>query len=291
MFTTNNFLNFILMVAQEDDRIRAVVMNGSRVDTNAQVDYLSDFDIIFFVRDIRSFTADHSWVERTFGPILIMQKPDDWYSHPYDYTGNEPFAYLTRFVDGIRLDLTLVDLENVPSGFRGGDLDPGVVLLKKEDMQNIDWQSNFDKFKVKKPSAKQFADTVYEFFWLATYVAKGIRRGQFLYVKSIRENIQAEMLLTMLSWSAAIDHDFNMSTGNFHKYLDQYLPSQEWQKLVDCISSSTLETAFQDERKMMILFNQHAIKVASFLGFSYEADLFERILNYIEEVEKLDFST
>lgn len=283
-------MEFIITTAKNDDRIRAVVMNGSRVDPGALVDRLSDFDIIFFVHNIQSFTSDHNWIERIFGPILIMQKPDDWFNHPYDYSGIEPFTYLMHFVNGIRLDLTLVDLENIPASYRGNDLEAGVILVKKDDMESFEWHFNIDKFIVKKQSSKQFTDTVNEFFWLATYVAKGIRRDQFLFVKNIREYFQAEMLLTMLGWSAGIDYDFKFSTGNLNKYLQKYLPQQEWQKLVKCLSSSSLTTAFQDERDMMALFNAHAIKVAHFWGFPYESDLIDQISKYLDEVEEMDLS-
>jgi aminoglycoside 6-adenylyltransferase len=42
-----------------------------------------------------------------------MQTPDDWYSRPYDFNGNEPFAYLMQFLDGVRIDLTIVDEKNM----------------------------------------------------------------------------------------------------------------------------------------------------------------------------------
>ncbi len=288
ILSADNFLDFVLEFAREDDRIRVVVINGSRVDSSAIFDFLSDFDLIFFVKDIRSFTSDESWVERTFGPILIMQTPDDWFSHPYDFEGNEPFAYLTRLENGLRFDLTLIDVENIPASFHEDDLEPGVVLLKKDDMNFFEWHSNADKFNVKKPSSKQFQDTVNEFFWLATYVAKGIWRGHFLYVKSIRENYQAEMLLNMLNWSAAIDYGFNINTGNMNKYLHKYLPPNDWQELVACLSSSNLETAFAEERKMMNLFHTHAIKVSQYFGYSYAHDLLNRLLLYINEVEQME---
>lgn len=287
MKRNEDLLSLILETAKNDDRIRAVVLNGSRVDSRSTVDYLSDFDIIYFVRGIRSFTSDNNWIERSFGPIMIMQKPEDWFSHPYDYNGDEPFVYLTHFVNGTRLDLTLIDLENIPQKFRGGDLEPGEILLWKDDMQSFAWPVDPEKYLVERPTAREFADTVNEFFWLATYVAKGIYRNQFLFVKTMRENIQAEMLLNVLSWSAAIDFDFSISTGKFHKYLQKFLAIEVWQQLQDSLSCSLLSAAFENEKKMMGLFDTHARKVALEMGFCYDSDTFKNVWSYLNKFEEL----
>ena len=46
MRTPQEMLNLILTTAQEDDRIRAVILNGSRADPNALPDRFQDFDIV-----------------------------------------------------------------------------------------------------------------------------------------------------------------------------------------------------------------------------------------------------
>ncbi len=101
-------MRLIIKKAEQDDRIRAVYTNGSRIDPSAVHDRYSDFDIVYIVRNIGSFTRDSAWIEY-FGEILILQKPEDWYSHPYDYGGRGDFAYLMQFKDGNRIDLTLID--------------------------------------------------------------------------------------------------------------------------------------------------------------------------------------
>ena len=73
----------ILKTAKEDDRIRAVTMEGSNVTPGAVHDQFSDFDVTFFVTDVLEFSADHDYMKR-FGEILIMQMPDDYYAEPYD---------------------------------------------------------------------------------------------------------------------------------------------------------------------------------------------------------------
>ena len=50
--------DLILGIAQNDERIRAVIMNGSRANPNAPADIFQDYDIVYIVTDIASFKAE-----------------------------------------------------------------------------------------------------------------------------------------------------------------------------------------------------------------------------------------
>ena len=112
MRTYDEMMRLILDLAINDERIRAVTMEGSRANKNAVHDRYSDFDICYVVKDIREFTGDKDWI-RYFGEMLILQCPEDWHDHPYDYEGRENFTYLMQFADGNRIDLTLIDITNI----------------------------------------------------------------------------------------------------------------------------------------------------------------------------------
>src|SRR4051794_32053981 len=101
-------MDLILSTALEDERIRAVIMNGSRVNPNVEKDCFQDFDIVFVVREIQSFTLNHQWVNR-FGEMMIMQMPEEMSLIPPEKDGC--FAYLMQFMDGNRIDLTLVPVD------------------------------------------------------------------------------------------------------------------------------------------------------------------------------------
>lgn len=103
MRTEAEMMDLIMEMAINDDRIRAVALGGSRANNNAVHDQYSDFDIVYFVTDVREFTKDKDWVNY-FGEILIVQYSMDWYSHPYGYSSNNTFVYLIQFTDGNRID-------------------------------------------------------------------------------------------------------------------------------------------------------------------------------------------
>ncbi|MGZ4107890.1 MAG: aminoglycoside 6-adenylyltransferase, partial [Tumebacillaceae bacterium] len=64
MRNEQEIMDLILHTAQEDARVRAVIMNGSRVNPNVEKDIFQDYDVVYVVDEIASFTSDHSWVDR-----------------------------------------------------------------------------------------------------------------------------------------------------------------------------------------------------------------------------------
>jgi len=282
MRSENEMLELILNFARLDDRIRLVLMNGSRVDPSATHDQLSDFDIVYFVSNIKSFTKDESWIETNFGKILILQKPDDWFSHPYDYDSNQPFAYLIQFLDGNRIDLTLVDIENIGNYTSEARGEPGRILLLKDSIHGVTDYDNFDKFVVQLPSKKEFMDTCNEFYWLAPYVSKGTIRKELIYVKSIMENVQFEQLYKMLNWSAATKSKTPIRTGQFSKYLHRYLKSKEYEGLINCYAGADFEDIWEKEINALKLFHRHAQIVAGFMDFPYDNKLESSMILFLE---------
>lgn len=55
MRTEKQILDLVLKVANQDKRVRAVCMNGSRTNPNVPKDAFQDFDIVYLVDDMESF--------------------------------------------------------------------------------------------------------------------------------------------------------------------------------------------------------------------------------------------
>ena len=121
-------LDLIINTAKEDERIRAVIMNGSRVNSNVKRDCFQDYDIMYVVNDIQSFTSNHNWIHR-FGEIMIVQMPEEMSLIPADKDGK--FPYLMQFMDGNRIDLTLVPFDLI-NKFVGQD-SLSKLLLDKDN--------------------------------------------------------------------------------------------------------------------------------------------------------------
>ena len=100
--------NLIMSIARSDERVRAVILNGSRANPNAQPDIFQDFDIVYIVTDIASFRHDLDW-HKQFGESMIMQRPDEMQEPPLG--DDSHYTYLMQFADGNRIDLTLYPIE------------------------------------------------------------------------------------------------------------------------------------------------------------------------------------
>ena len=81
MRSEQEMLDLIINTARNDERVRAVILNGSRVNPNAPKDFFQDYDVIYVVTEKESFWADPGWI-KVFGELMILQLPDDMSDPP-----------------------------------------------------------------------------------------------------------------------------------------------------------------------------------------------------------------
>jgi aminoglycoside 6-adenylyltransferase len=128
MRSEKEMLDLILHVAENDDNIRAVIMNGSRVNPHAKKDPFQDFDIVYFVRDVEPYKRNKTFIS-PFGDLMIMQTPEDMIDPPAENDGH--YTYLMQFLDGNRIDLSLYSLDTIQSNIADSLT---VVLLDKDHL-------------------------------------------------------------------------------------------------------------------------------------------------------------
>ena len=156
-----------------------------------------------------------------------MQSPEDMAMFPTELS--ERYPYLMLFEDGNRIDLTLTRIEEKVKYYFEDKLT--VILLDKDNsLPNIPPQTD-EEYWVKRPSAEYFADCCNEFWWVSTYVAKGLWRKEILYAHE-QLNIVRTMLIKMLEWRVGIETNFSVSIGKSGKYLEGFLTEKDWQTLL-----------------------------------------------------------
>ena len=283
MRNSEEMLQLIMDVAINDERIRAVTMEGSRVSKNATHDKYCDFDISFVVNDIREFTKDHKWIE-IFGEILIVQYPMDWYSHPYDYAGRDNFAYLIQFKDGNRIDLTLIDISNIEN--EQNYCEPRMVLLNKDNLKELKQVSDESVFHIQKPSQMEYYNTCNEFRWLSLYVSKGLCREELYYAKYAYDVLMMEMFIKMLNWKIGVDHDFQVTTGNHSKYLKRFLSAEEMERFHNVFPNGTYEDIWSKLYVIYDYFAELASYVGEALGYDFDAKETEEVRAFLLERQR-----
>lgn len=278
MRTEQEMMDLIMNKAIQDERIRAVTMDGSRANSNATHDKYSDYDIVYFVRDVREFTKDKSWI-KYFGDILIVQYPMDWYSHPYDYNSHNTFVYLIQFVDGNRIDLTIVDIRNIEK--EAENREPRIVLLNKDNFKELSSVENERAFYITKPSELEFNDTCNEFRWLCIYISKGLCREELYYAKYAYDVLVMTMLIKMLNWKIAICNNFQVTTGDHSKYLKRFLPEEDMKRFQNIFPNGEYEDIWNKLFIMYDYFAELETYVAGKMGYVTDTDESKRVREFI----------
>ncbi|HWQ47216.1 MAG TPA: aminoglycoside 6-adenylyltransferase [Longilinea sp.] len=281
MRTSSEILELLLSTAREDERIRAVIMNGSRLNPNIKPDPFQDFDIVYVVSDVNSFTSDPYWIDR-FGERMVMQTPDAMEGEPENSLGS--FAYLLQFQDGNRIDLTLFPLANLAS------LPPDSLsktLLDKDGLLPPFPEPDESSYFPKPPTARQFTECCNEFWWVTPYAAKGLWRAQLPYAHHMLDVILRDQLMKMLVWYAGVRTGFQKNIGGYEKFLQRYIDPELWQKLERTYAGADPEQTWQALFTMGELFRITASTVAVHFGYPYPSQEDERVTAYLHTIHTL----
>ena len=279
--TEQEMMNLIIKIAKEDDRVRAVGMNGSKTNLNVPQDPFQDYDIVFFVSELETYLLNPNWIH-IFGEKIIMQMPDDSALFPIE---NEwKFSYLMLFTDGNRIDLTLW-----PINYRDEWVDDNQlarIILDKDRLFHPLPAPTDQQYWVKQPNQKQFDDCCNEFWWVSTYVAKGLWRDEILYALDHLQLVR-EMLLKMMEWQVGFETNFKISVGKNFKYLKNYLNDQEWKTLLNTYTTAKEEDIWSALFLSIDLFEKTTKKVATSFNFQYPLDEPSKVKAYLQHIYQL----
>lgn len=281
MRSEQEMVALIINTARNDDRIRAVLMNGSRANLHAPRDIFQDYDIVYIVTEVSPFKRDPHWIKR-FGKLMIMQMPDDMLDSPP--SDDDSFTYLMQFSDGNRIDLTLYPLTRLDE--LGKD-SLSLLLLDKDGIIEPFAPPNESDYLPKPPTAKEYADCCNEFWWVCTYVAKGLWREEIIYAKYMFDQIVRQQLMKMLTWHIGVQTQFLRSPGKFGKYFKQYLEPDLWNMLQKTYSDASYDKTWEALYAMGDLFRIAAIHVAEHFNYDYPHGDDQRVSAHLKHVQLL----
>ena len=281
MRSEHEMLDLILSVAQDDQRIRAVILNGSRANPNAPRDIFQDFDVVYFITEMAPFVRNLGWIAR-FGERMILQLPDDMTDPPPD--PSEGYAYLIQFPDGNRIDLTICPLNAIPNQIADSQT---ILLLDKDGIvPPLAPPSDRDTLPIP-PTAKAFADCCNEFWWVAPYVAKGLWRAEITYAKHNLDHYCRDMLEKMLRWHIGLRTGFTANPGKLGKYFQRYLEPELWELLLQTYANADYTQNWDSLFAMCALFRQVAIPLGEHYAFDYPFADDRRVFAHLQHVRNL----
>ena len=125
-------------------------------------------------------------------------------------------------------------------------------MLDKDNMIKTEIVPTDEDYYIKCPTERKFDDCCNEFWNVATYVSKGLLRGEIL----------------------------------FAIFLDKHISKELWDNLLNTYSMSSYEEMWKSFDLCLCLFKKISKKVADSLGYNYP-DYDENVTKYLETQKRI----
>lgn len=267
MRTETEMLSLLIKIAK-NLKVKAVALSGSRTDTKAPKDEFQDYDVVYVVDDFDNLTSDLSWLDY-FGKRIIEQ----------EVVLDHRRLYLMLFEDGNRIDLTLCLKDHIQEWV---DSEAGFTVLEDPEHLFEPYSQNLERYWTSPASAIDFEKACNEFWWVSAYVVKGICRKQVIYATDHLYGICQQEFLKILAWQVASDRG-KVDIGKNYKYLFNYLPAEQKKEFSNLLDFSSLDKITQSLFATMEFFHREAQYLAKKLGFDYDMEVAEKMIEYAKE--------
>lgn len=267
MRTETEMLDLILQTAKTI-QVEAIAMSGSRTNPKAPKDEFQDYDVVYVVDNLDNLTSDLSWLDQ-FGKRLIEQH----------VLLDQRHLYLMLFEDGNRIDLTLCPKEHIKEWV---DSESKFIVLEDEKSLFESYSPSPKRFWITPATETDFEKVCNEFWWVSAYVVKGICRNQLIYATDHLYGICQQELLKVMAWQVASNKG-TVDVGKNYKYLFNYLPAEKEKEFSNLLDFSSVEKLTKSLFATMQLFHREAQRLAQKLGFAYDKEVAEKMIEYAEE--------
>lgn len=267
MRTETEMLSLLIKIAK-NLKVKAVALSGSRTNQKVQTDEFQDYDLVYVVDDIDNLTSDLSWLD-LFGKRIIEQEVG--FGHRR--------LFLMLFEDGNRIDLTLCPKDYIQEWV---DSEAGFTVLEDPEHLFEPYSPNIERYWTNSATEKDFEKVCNEFWWVSAYVVKGICRNQLIYATDHLYGICQQEFLKILAWQVASDRG-RVDVGKNYKYLFNYLPAEKEKEFSNLLDFSSIEKLTQSLFATMELFHQESQFLANKMGFDYDMEVAEKMIECAEE--------
>lgn len=263
--------------ASADDRVRAVILNGSRVNQNAPKDFMRDYDVVFFVNDIEdmSFKRDRSWIAQ-FGELVMLQQNN------FD---DGSYIFLMQFDDSVRIDLYFYDINKVNAKAKEDSL--SIVLLDKDNVINQLPEPNESTYFITKPSMEKWDATLNELWWLQIYIAKELWREELPLVKELYDVYFIDSLRALVEWSIGYKHNWQINVGKCGKWFKYFLDKDLYEEYISFYTGADYAEIWDRLLKVGSFIRKIGIELADKLGYEYPMQYDINVSQYIRRVRQL----
>ncbi|WP_028561724.1 aminoglycoside 6-adenylyltransferase [Paenibacillus pinihumi] len=266
----------LLQFAGEDENIRCVVINGSRMNPNAPKDFMQDYDVDFYLANLQEhpYNSDRSWIDR-FGERVVVQ---------YEYFEDGMSIFMMQFKDSVRIDLSFKDLNQVREVYE----DSLCKVLLDKDGLNLGLPEPSDRsYLIKRPARELWDLHVIELWWLQVYIAKELWRDEMPRVKELYDRYFMESLRFLVEWHIGIQHDWSINTGATGKWFKRFLEPELYQEYISLYVGADPDEQWNKLFEAGDFIRKIAVPLADRLGYDYPAHEEREVTAYIQKVRVL----
>jgi aminoglycoside 6-adenylyltransferase len=261
-------IDSILAWAEAEDAVRLVLITSTRARPEGPPDELSDYDVIVALTDLDRFDAS------------IVGTPAARWGDEHDVHGTKTLFRGVVYDNGVKVDWMLWPA-NVPALIAehglNDNLDGGYRVLLDKDGATASWPApTFRAHILSRPSEADYVALVEEFWWSATYVAKGRARGEEFFARFIPLYDVTDVLRRMLEWKIALERDWSWKPGAYGRGLERELPSADAEDLLAATGSFD---------RTVGLFRRVAREVGQALGYAYPQLADDTVMAYFARLD------
>ena len=282
-------MDLIVGIAEKDERVRAVYMNGSRTNPNVERDIFQDYDVVYVVNETISFLNDREWIS-IFGDLTMIQYPYEndiaWGAdHDFDCF----FAILMLFKDGNRIDLGIETIKNALEGFSEDKYDKlTIVLLDKDNLLPKCPLPSDEDLWIKKPTEEQYYAHCNNFWWCLNNVARGIVRDQLPYAMWMYNVVVRDELEKMIEWHIGVVKKFELFVGNKGKLFKKYMSPEIYEMYKQTFSDSDYDNFWKAIFSACNLFKIISLQVGQHFGFTYKKEEETGMMEYLQWIKGIN---
>jgi len=284
MKARENKLKAIIDWSENNKDIRAVLLTSSLVNPLAPVDEFSDLDIELIFENNANYISDSNWTHYFGNPIAMLEEDEDCFD-------NKHAMKMVLYDDSVKVDFKLftkdkfleqVNLKELPE-----DWDIGYkVIIDKDGITQSMQKPTYQISIIKKPSERKFQQTLNDFWWDTTYVAKCLARDEIFYAKFMSEtNIRSNYLVPLLEWYIASQHDWNITTNKYGRLFKKHINSEMWLKTEQTFSGSVIKDNWDALFAMANLVSEIGTELSHKLAYEYPDKLEKDIRKYLIHIK------
>lgn len=276
----NQILQKLISFAENDPRISAMVLFGSRAREEKKADRFSDYDLIFFVSDVDSFIHSDEWLRGIAEPRISF----------FENTAVQDYERRVFFDDALDMDFLFYNVKDVERI----TADPIIrvwyakghrILVDKINYSKIVEASCPAPMEKKAITEQDFCNNVNNFWFHTIWATKKLCRGEVWAAKNCIDGYLKNLLREMLEYEAIARYGAGFDVWHDGRFFDEWVDPYIRSGLQDAYGKYDRESLQSALANTMDLYTTAARNTARLMNYPYPTGVEEYAHRTLQQME------